>query len=436
MIKKLSFIFLLFLGFSFGADAQNASSPYSIFGIGTLNKKALIYNKSMGGLGISNGKNWILNNVNPALLPLNTFSTFDVGLYTEKRTLNTSDLQQSNTTGGLDYLALGIPMTPGKWTMSLGLMPYSNVSYNMSTIAPVMNKDEANANYQYIGSGGINQVYLGSGWQIIPDFLYAGGRVAYTFGKIEDGTTINLSERVYANEEDTIGVAKSFKTSAYNKRSSYSDFLFEGGLYMKRKIGKETELNLGFIYELASNMNTKRSETLVIEDGSALPPTDTILYKAKGNTYLPQKFGVGISFSKQYKWTFGIDYYSRNWSEFKSDFGRDQNLTKNTEIIIGGEFTPDLFSVKSYFKRVTYQMGFNYEQTPIMINNVNIDDFGINFGVSLPVGSASILNVGFKYGQLGTTTNGLVKEDYFKINFGMIFNDRSYGWYRNQGKYK
>jgi hypothetical protein len=84
---------------------------------------------------------------------------------------------------------------------------------------------------------------------------------------------------------------------------------------------------------------------------------------------------------------------------------------------------------------VTYQFGFNYAQTPVRINNVNIDDFGINFGVSLPVGNSSILNVGFKYGQLGTTSNGLIREDYFKINLGMTFNDRSYGWYRNQRKF-
>jgi len=205
---------------------------------------------------------------------------------------------------------------------------------------------------------------------------------------------------------------------------------------MARPSLKETNFNLGFIYEFASNMNTKRSETLQIIDGSAEPVTDTIIYEAKGVTYLPQKFGGGISFSKTYKWTLGIDYYSRNWAESNSDFGRDQNLTLSHEIILGGEFTPDFFSVKSYLSRVTYQMGLSYEQTPVKINNQNIDDFGINFGVSLPVGNASIFNFGFKYGQLGTTSNGLIKEDYFRISLGMIFNDRSYGWYRNQGKYK
>lgn len=435
MSKKLFLSIFLLLGVTADVISQSAASPYSIFGIGTLSNKALVYHNNMGGLGISNGKPWILNNINPALLPLNNFSTFDAGIYTEKRMLSTSDLNQSNTTGGLGYLTFGFPVKSNKWTMAVGLMPYSNVSYNIVTRGTVINHDEAGADYQYKGDGGINQVYLSSGWQIIPKFLYFGVRAGYSFGTVTDESTITINERVYRDEEDTIGIAKTFRSSTFNRSSRYSDFLFEGGIYMKKQIGKKMEVNLGFIYELASNMNTTRDETLEIIDDSPIPPTDTIVYDDKGITFLPQKFGIGLSLSKAYKWTFGIDFYSRDWSQFKSDFGSEQELTQSYEIIIGGEFTPDFFSVNNYFKRATYQFGFNYEQTPVIINNTNIEDIGINFGVSLPVGSASILNVGFKYGQLGTTSNGLIREDYFKINLGMTFNDRSYGWYRNQRKF-
>lgn len=436
MIKKYGFIFFLVLGIAIGLKAQNAASPYSIFGIGTTSNRALTYHKSMGGLGISNGKPWILNNINPALLPLNNFSTFDAGMYAEQRTLTTSELTQSNTTGGLGYLTVGIPMKPNKWTMAIGLMPYSNVSYNIVASSDVTNREEADADYQYSGNGGINQVYLSSGWQLVPKFLYIGARVGYVFGTVTDETTVSLSERIYKDEDDETGVAKSFLPSSFNRSSRYSDFLLEGGLYMKKRIGKQTDINFGFIYELASNMNTTRDELIqIIDPETAFPPTDTVYYSEKGITFIPQKFGGGLSISKEFKWTFGIDYYSRDWSQFSSDFGSEQALTKSQEIIVGGEFTPDFFSAKSYLKRVTYQFGFNIEQTPIKINNTQIDDFGINIGVSLPVGSASIINLGFKYGQLGTTSNGLIKEDYFRINLGVTFNDRSYGWYRNQRKF-
>lgn len=436
MIKKFVFSVFLLLGIAVGVSAQSAASPYSIFGIGTLSSKALTFHDNMGGLGISNGKPWILNNINPALLPLNNFSTFDAGLSVEKRTLNTSELKQSNTSGGLRYLALAFPIADGKWTMAAGLMPYSNVSYNIIASGKVINRDEADAHYQYIGSGGINQVYLSSGWQLIPNFLYFGARAAYSFGTVKDESIIGISERVYVNVADTIGIPKSFNSSTYYRSSRYSDFIFDGGLNMRKRFGKDMEVDLGFVYELATNMNTTRDERIEIVDDDGISPTDTIVNNEKGITYLPQKYGIGLSISKATKWTFGIDFYSRDWSQLKSDFSNEQELTKSYEIILGGEFTPDFFSVNSYMKRVTYQFGFNYEQTPVKINNENINDFGINFGVSLPAGRASIFNIGFKYGQLGTTSNGLIREDYFKINMGMTFNDRSYGWYRKQSKFK
>lgn len=435
MIKKVLFPFLLLLVCVSGIFAQNAASPYSLFGIGKLSGYGLVYHNSMGGLGLSHGKPWILNNVNPALLPQNNFSTFDAGLYTEQRSLTTSETSETNLTGGLSYLTFGFPIVSNKWTMSFGLMPYSNVSYNIIATDHVINREEADVGYQYTGDGGINQVYMSNGWQIIPKFLNVGIRTGYAFGSVTDETSINIHEIAYADEEDSIGVAKDFRSSNYYRSSRYSDFMLEGGLYMTKRFGKSLDVNLGFVYELAANLKTKRDERIeVLEGTNPEPATDDILVESEGNTYLPQKFGYGLTFSKEYKWTFGIDLFTRDWSEFKSDFGNEQPLTNSYKIIAGGEFTPDFFSPSSYMKRVTYQFGFNYEQTPIMINNTNIDDFGINFGVSLPFAN-SIFNVGFKYGQLGTTTDGLIKEDYFGINLGMTFNDRSYGWYRNQRKF-
>ena len=322
--------------------------------------------------------------------------------------------------------------------MAFGLMPYSNVSYNIVTTGEVVNRPEATADYKYEGSGGINQVYMANGWQIIPNFLYVGARIGYAFGTVEDETRIDLSETEFdIIGGDTLQRDKAFLPSQYIRSSRYSDILLEGGIYMKKDFAKNVSLNLGVVYEFGANMNTKRDEVIKIDEGlNPDPATDEILIDSRGTTFLPPKLGVGFSISKQFKWTFGLDYYNRDWSQFKSDFGSEQPLVKSQKIILGGEFTPDFFSATSYFKRVTYQFGFNYEQTPIEINNTGIDDFGINFGVSLPVGSASILNFGATYGQLGTTSDGLIRENYLKFNLGMTFNDRSFGWYRNQSKLK
>jgi hypothetical protein len=436
MIRNLLLVITLVSALFSEAVAQSAASPYSVFGIGIVSNKALIYNQNMGGLGISNGQPWVLNNINPAMLPLNTFSTFDAGLFTEKRDISTSDSKQSSTTGGLSYLTFGFPIKTYKWTMAIGLMPYSNVSYNVVTSQTLVNHPETTVNYNYEGDGGLNQAYLSSGWMLVKNLLYAGGRVAYTFGKITDNTRIALNEIEYQNAADTIGSYKTFEPTRYYRQSSYSDFILEGGLYARKKIGKATLMNLGFIYEFGANLNTHRTETIEVDDEQDPDrPISTILDNAEGQTTLPAKFGYGLSFTKDFHWTIGVDYYTRDWTKFSSDFGAEQELAKSRELILGGEFTPDFTSVKSYFKRVNYQVGFSYNQTPILINNQNIDDFGINFGVSLPVGNASLFNLGFKFGQQGTTSDGLIKENYLKLNLGMTFNDRSFAWYRSLRKF-
>jgi hypothetical protein len=437
-MSKKPFLFLFLLAScTFSIHAQNAASPYSLYGIGIISSKGLTYQENMGGLGISNGKPWVLNNINPALLPMNNFTTFDLGLYTERRTLSTSDLSQENINGGLRHLTIAFPLKNLKWSMAVGLMPYSNVSYNMISSSPVVNREAAEASYQYKGSGGLNQVFISSGWQLVPKILSIGARAGYAFGTIEDETIINIEETVFRDEDDTVGISKSFEPSRFSRASRYSDFLFEAGLNVRKEFSKSMEASLGFIYEFGANLNTSRDELVEIYDTqNPDTPTDEVLVNEDGITYLPPKYGIGVSISKAYKWAFGIDYHTRNWSKFESDFGARQQLVRNQKIIVGGEFTPDFFSVQSYLKRVTYQFGVNYEQTPIKINNTHIDDFGINFGVSLPVGNASIFNLGFKYGQLGTTSDGLVREDYFRINLGMTFNDRSFEWYRNLNKFK
>jgi hypothetical protein len=65
----------------------------------------------------------------------------------------------------------------------------------------------------------------------------------------------------------------------------------------------------------------------------------------------------------------------------------------------------------------------------MVINNTEINNFGITFGVGLPLASGnnvgfSNINLGFEVGNRGTTDANLIKENYFKVNIGLSLNDR------------
>jgi hypothetical protein len=92
---------------------------------------------------------------------------------------------------------------------------------------------------------------------------------------------------------------------------------------------------------------------------------------------------------------------------------------------IGGFFIPRYNSLTSYWHRAVYRLGVRYEETGINLRGENINEYGISFGVGLPVGRLfSNINIGFELGSKGTTSQGLVKENFFNTFISLSLNDR------------
>lgn len=406
--------------------AQHAGSPYSMYGLGIIDDNAVTYNTMKGGLGLSSGTPYIINNMNPALLPLNSFTIFDFGLQYDQRTLSTDSLSSTLKGGGLNYIALALPIKQGKWAISLGLSPYSSVKYDFVSQEQVIN-DTIPAIYNYESDGGLNQIYFQTGARVLKP-LFVGVKASYIFGNINNETR---TTPLIPNS--------SILQTAYFRSNNSNGFLFGIGAVFNQKIKDKTYFNLGVVYDFKTNLNTTRNEWLSSEFSRAdMETADTVeilVDDLEGNIKIPQKLGVGISFTKEFKWAVGVDIYHQNWSEYRNFFGENEGLKKSTKYILGGEYTPDFFSVNSYLKRITFLAGINYTTTPISVENEDINDFGINFGASLPVRNGSTVNLGFTIGNMGTTNNNLVRENYFKISLGVSFNDQAYGWYRKQRKF-
>ena len=100
----------------------------------------------------------------------------------------------------------------------------------------------------------------------------------------------------------------------------------------------------------------------------------------------------------------------------------DNKFENSTKISVGGFYIPKYDSFSSYLSRVVYRAGFRYENTGLVFNNNSINDYGMNFGLGLPVGLSKI-DLGFEFGKRGTTTNGLIEENYFNVSVGLSLSD-------------
>ena len=408
---------------SFGSlYAQVTPSPYSSLGVGDLVSPALSNNFSKGDLGVAFPSYWHLNNMNPALLATNRYTVYEFGALLENKSYTVGDQVQTLQSGTLNYLAFGFPLKIDKLTVAVGLSPYSNVDFATTSRERV---EPSGEDYflQKWGEGGLNQVYSSVGVRVV-DSLYLGVRAGYVFGT----NTFNTSAWV---ADTATSVIASYKTATLERANLNSGSLGFGISYII-KTGDETSITLGLTHDLPINLNStylQRLERRTLQDIAIF--SDTIVSGRESIVKVPARTAFGISFRNGYDWGAGLEITFQNWTGFQNSLATGGNLTNSYNIAFGGEFVPSANSEK-FLNRVRYRAGLNFQKTPYNIANTQVNDFGINFGFSIPITTVttgnnrviSLVNVGARVGQRGVVADQLVRENYFRLSIGATFSDR------------
>ena len=412
-IKRLVFRVLLFvLLSSTGTIAQSTYSTYSILGIGDIVDPAVPAAMGMGGLGISNGSYWYLNNTNPALIYFNRIALFSAGVLAETKNISQRGFEPySAGSGNLSHIAMAFPLKKNRWSFSMGLQPYSTVNYAFFYNSTPTNSPD-NTLILNEGRGGFTSINLTVG-----GLVYKGLSLGIKFNYLFSGF-----EKTYTST--AIAANPSYK-AVYLRRQSVSDLIIGGGLSYQLDLG-DYHLGVGLIYDLNADVNGK--EFIRVEQRTTatnrLIFADTLNDNQPNSINIPANLGIGVSFGKPRKWMIGLDYKTQDWSnlDVPSSASPDR-FGRGNKFVLGGEYVVDALDVKKYINRITFRAGITYEEKPYWLANTQIKEFGINFGWTLPVSQFSSLDFGFVIGNRGTTDNNLVREDFFKVYFGATFND-------------
>ena len=426
MIKKLVLVLITFFAIS-SYGQQGTASPYSFYGIGTLKFKGTVENRSMGGLSIYTDSIHI-NLRNPAAYAGPNLSIwknenrpvkFSVGASHNNTTLkaDSGEAEVSSTT--FDYLALALPL--GRFGFGFGLVPYSAVGYKLEAV------DDDIITNRYQGNGGVNKAFLGFGYRIT-DKLSFGVDVNYNFGNIKNSAI----EFLYDDE----GTIIQYQTRE-NNRSDLSGLNVNFGLTYKTMVNDKLELQTGLTYSPTSNLssiNERTFSTIVINlsNGQELVVNEVDGdLEAEGlektELTLPSRFSFGAGIGQPRVWFVGAEYTLLNSSEFANPIVsiQNSNFKNSSNFSLGGFFIPNYNSFGSYWKRVTYRAGFHTENTGLLVNDETIREFGMSFGVGLPVGNVfSNANIGFEFGNRGTTNKNLIQENFYTLRISLSLNDR------------
>ena len=438
MIKNLIVICIAIISFNaFGQ--QGTASPYSFYGIGSLKFKGTVENRSMGGMGVyldsihfnlRNPAAYVGKNVEG--FPFDNESRpvkFTVAGTSSNTTLKSNNGEAETGNATFDYLALSVPV--GKFGFGFGLMPYTSVGYKLDDI-----DGDGVIQNRFRGEGGVNRVFAGFGYQLTPK-LGIGVDINYNFGNIQNAAI----EFAYNPEGELL----QFQTREDN-RSDLSGLNLNFGLSYKTMITEKLELSATATYAPESTLNSEneRSFSAIVINTST--NTEGVVntfeedLEAQGlrNTELtiPSRLSFGAGIGNPKSWFVGAEYTLQNTSSFSNPiFNNEISTFENaSEIAIGGFYIPDYDAFSGYFKRVVYRAGVNFANTGLVVKNESIKEFGISFGLGLPIGNRSLFsnaNFGLEIGRRGTTNNNLVQENFVNFNLSLSLNSR---WFR-QRKY-
>ena len=157
-------------------------SPFSRINIGDVDGAIFSRNIAMGRLayGLSGPLN--LNPFNPASYSELVWTNFEAAVISKNYWLSNQDQSQSANKTHFSHLALGIPITEW-WGASFGMMPVSHVGYDYVVSKTLGSEitDSVPFSNTFFGSGGLNKVYIGNGFNIKKK-IYFGFNFSYYFG--------------------------------------------------------------------------------------------------------------------------------------------------------------------------------------------------------------------------------------------------------------
>lgn len=439
------------IGFmSITAKAQKGTqSPYSVFGLGELNNGQYAYFMAMGNALTANTDSTIVNQNNPASYsyigryrPL-----FQIAVNGKLSTFTEGDNSSKQRQFGLNQFQLGIPISKN-WGGSFGLTPFSSTGYDIvssnlvdgDTISQQINEGEGTISKFHFGTAykqklgktssvalGVNANYIFGASNKIESFEYYSFPALALHSRVEHKTRVN-------------------------------SFNFDLGLIYEQSLG-DNSFSLGLKYSPAVKLKAHQdllsysySESFYDNYSYGLHLVDTVEYVSNnsGTIYLPEAYNVGFEYrlrgkEQSYLLKFSGDIKFQKWSDYYEEFNdliSGPTFKDRVETSFGIQYSPHTGrngnnNLTPLLGRLHYRVGFNYTLSELYINSNQLVDYGISFGLGIPVmnnNSNTNINLGVKLGSLGQNS-GLITENYTGLYFGVTISPGIYDRWFLKRKY-
>lgn len=368
----------IFLLLSIAGWAQNmTSSPYSRYAYGDLNENVPTGYRAMGGIGFGMRNNRAINPTQPASYTACDTLTFMMDIAASANWSHYTDANgvRNKANGNLEYVSLQFPLFKRWIAMSVGLLPYSSVGYDIALKGMV---DSYDYTVSYTGTGNISQVYGGLSFNIM-NWFALGANVYYMWGDLNHMRALVFDDA-------------SLNATIQDELLSVSNVRLRYGAQFFHTFGDHT-VNLGAIFESKMKLN---SELYIIET-----QTEDSIPIYKDGWELPMVYGVGFSYNWKKRLTIGFDFERQCMASalYNGAEGRYSDLQDKNRYAFGAEYRHNPTG-RNYAERMIWRLGVSVQDEYLEI--IGAKRISASIGIGFPLfTSGTVVNTTIEYSHRG-----------------------------------
>lgn len=392
------------------ANAQNMSSPYSVYGVGEI--QSLHPDRSSGMANTSTSllstPGFIMNKNPASLIGLErSLAQVDLGIVGKTVSFKGNVINGDNSSTKdvtIKRISLSAKLN-NHWTSSVGFMPFSYVNYSFNAPKTIEGSTSTYTGV-YEGNGGLKHVFWTNGFGI-GKHLALGLRSSFIFGSINQIETLTgggLSSSVVSQVTDY-----------------YSGFRFEGGAIYGAKINKNWRFSLGG--KVTSKSDLTSNKTLTVTEGGAIVEQDKQL--SDGTFTLPWQYDAGVSLVNKGRTTFTVDYTYGNWDKLNPG-SATWRMVNNERISAGVQFSNQVQRFGMVAEKSYFTAGVFSDKSYLQVKGQQIEGFGATLGYGGYLSRGLAYNLAVEGGRRGTIANNLVRENYFQFTLSLSYREVLY----------
>jgi len=370
-MKRINYILLALLMPMF-ALAQSGS-PSSRFGYGELVDNVPAELRALGGVVTGMRSNHVINPAQPASYTSADSLSFMFDMAVGLGWTHYKDVYgvKNVPIGSLEYITMQFPLWKRWIAFSCGIMPFTHVNYDF-TLSGTTKSGDYSYKINYMGEGGLSQVYAGLGFNIL-DWAAVGANFYYMFGNATNYTIQTFSA------SDVTG----------SKMIQYIDmsaFRTKVGAQIFHTFANRHNIILGATFDPKLPLG---GDYYMVEVQSL----DSSRVDQKSET--PMSWSVGASYTWNKQLTLAADYSRQEWSDALY-FG-SYRLQDRQRISLGAQYQHNMFGLR-YYERMIWRVGAAVMNSYTKGNDWQ--DFTVSLGMGFPLRTtASMINTTIEYGR-------------------------------------